>query len=469
MSSHGQASQPSTIAAPGEPPRALSRGPAAAPVAFCAVCMMAWAASTWGSGLSDIKPGPLKAGIARADITPEGAVWMAGFAARKKPSEGVYKSLSATCVVLDNGVTRLGFLAVDLCKIYETQLADLRAAAQKAGIPPQHVMINASHTHCGPHLGHKKNAAYAALFKARTTPLFAAAAAALEPAVLDYTVGSCTMAISRRQLDAKGKCTGMRPEPRKPIDTDVPILRILSAEGKVRAVVFGYACHPTTMGGYRIGPDFPGFARDWVAAAWPGCVPVFLQGCGGDIKPRYTKPNGRFGYVLLDPVATTASVGHELGRAVVAALVVPPEPVPTGRPADLKKAAAAAVWLGGIVETVAVPDKKDPKGKSHHIYMGAWRVGDVYVFGSQCEVCSMIGVRIKRELRGLRVWANGYTHWGGGYIPDAATYPEGGYEVNVSTVSPATEDIVVGNATRYIRALQAGKTGLGAIPQAAGK
>jgi hypothetical protein len=57
------------------------------------------------------------------------------------------------------------------------------------------------------------------------------------------------------------------------------------------------------------------------------------------------------------------------------------------------------------------------------------------------------------------VWTNGYTHWGGGYIPDAASYPEEGYEVRVSGVSPAAEDIVVGRAVRYVKALQAAKPG----------
>ena len=79
--------------------------------------------------LVSVAPGPLKAGIATADITPEGTVWMAGFAARKKPSESVYKEIRATCVVFDNGPARLAFFAFDLCKIYERQLADLRAAA----------------------------------------------------------------------------------------------------------------------------------------------------------------------------------------------------------------------------------------------------------------------------------------------------------------------------------------------------
>lgn len=186
----------------------------------------------------------------------------------------MYKNLTATCVVFDNGVTRVPIVALDLCKVLEPQLEDLRVAAQEAGIPPQHVMINCSHTHYGPQIGRKENENYDALFKARTGPLFEAAVADLQPAVLDYTAGSCTMAINRRQLNAAGKVTAMRPEPRKQIDADVPILRVLSSEGEVRAVIFGYACHPTTVSAlhYQIGTDYPGFARDWIAAAYPGCT-----------------------------------------------------------------------------------------------------------------------------------------------------------------------------------------------------
>jgi len=419
--------------------------------------------------LVDVNAGPLRVGIATADITPEAPVWMSGFSARKEPSKGVYRELTATCVVFDNGVTRLAFMALDLCKIMEPQLQDFRTAAGGAGVPPQNVMVNFSHSHYGPDLGHKKNTAYRALFKARTAPLFAAAAADLQPAVLDYTVGSCTMGINRRQLNASGKATGMRPEPRKQIDPDVPVLRALTAGGQVRLVLFGYACHPTTVNAldYKIGTDYPGYARDWIAAAYPGARPVFLQGCGGDIKPRHTKPGsngyGRFGHVLLDQFQIVAELGHELGRAVVAALTAPPAPVPAQRPVQLTDAVAAPVQLGGIVEKVALPDKKEPATKSHAVYMGAWRVGDVYVFGSQCEICSNIGLRIKRELAGTRVWTNGYTHWGAGYIPDAASYPEGGYEVRTSCLAPAAEALVVNAAIRYVEALRAGKTGRGPI------
>ena len=418
---------------------------------------------------SEIGAGPLKVGISTADITPEGPAWLSGFAARKEVSRGVHRNLTATCVVFDNGATRLAFVALDILCILEKQLEGLRAAGQMAGIPPQNLTVNFSHTHYAPGIEDERNAGYADLFQSRTESLFQAAVDDLQPAVLDYTVGSCTMGINRRQRGADGKI-GFRPEPRNPIDPDVPILRVLSPDGRVRSVIFGYACHPTSIGNvdawFLVNTDYPGYARDWVAAAYPGCTPVFLQGCGADIKPRYTKPDesgyGRYDYVLLDPLGTLAELGHELGRAVIAALTTPPALVPATRPEALSEAAEFPVPLAGIVEQVEIPHK-DPEKPPHQVPMGAWRVGDVYVFGSRGEIGSKIGMRIKRELSGRRVWTNGYTHWGGGYLMDAASYPEGGYEVEVSGISPAGEGFVVANAVRYVTALAAGRIGPGSI------
>jgi hypothetical protein len=403
--------------------------------------------------------GPLKVGIATADITPEGPVWLEGFAARKEISRGVHRNLTATCVVFDNGATRLAFVALDLLWITEKQLEDLRASAREAGIPPRHLMINFSHTHYGPGIGDERNAEYAGLFGSRTGPLIRMALDDLRPAVLDYTVGSCTMGVNRRQRDGEGR-VNFRPEPRNPIDPDVPILRVCSPEGAVRAVIFGYACHPTSITSvdewFLVSTDYPGYARDWIAAAYPGCTPVFLQGCGADVKPRYTSPDesgyGRYGYVLLDPLATLAELGHELGRAVVTALMVPPGPVPADRPGALSEAAASPVPLAGMTETVEIANK-NPEKPPKRLEMGAWRLGDLYLFGSQGEIGSRIGMRIKRELSGRRVWTNGYTHWGGGYLLDAASYAEGGSEIDSSGIGPWGEDIVVNGARRCVEAL----------------
>jgi hypothetical protein len=274
------------------------------------------------------------------------------------------------------------------------------------------------------------------MFKDRTCGLLAAAAANLQDAQLDYAVGSCSMGINRRRLSPKGKAIGMLPEPRKPIDMDVPILRAISPTGQVRAIAFGYACHPSTLSSLEVSADFPLFARASIAEAFPGCTPLFLQGCGGDIKARSILPNGRFGYKSSDVVA---ELGHELGRAVLAALCAPPLP--------------PAPRLSGITEIVQLPGKKGPK-TSVPVEVQVLRIGDLYIIGMNGEVCVEIGLRIKHELSGMRVWVNGYTNLRVSYIPAAASFPEEGYEVKISPVTAEAEDILVNGARRATKAMQ---------------
>jgi len=392
--------------------------------------------------------GTLKVGIATVDITPAGSVYMQGFSGRdKKPSTGVYKEIEASCVVFDNGVTRVGLMAIDVCKTDVSQVAKVREVAEKLGIPPRHMMINSSHTHCGPRVMGNRNADYVPVFEERICGLLHAAVDDLQEAKLDYTVGSSTMAVNRRQLNDEGKYVGMRPEPRKPIDPDVPVLRVLTPEGKVRAVIFGYACHPTTMGGYEIGPDFVGYARDWIEAAYPDAVAMYLQGCAGDIKPRYCLPSGRFGYVLLEAKETVAEIGHELGRAVVAATSVPPPPVGT--------------YLGGRSEMTGIPTVKQvedtPKGGLFPVEVHVLRIGEVYIVGLNGEILVEIGLHIKRELSDLKMWVNGYSNRDLSYVADAASFAEGGYETHgASWTTAEAEGILVAKTIELTREL-AGK------------
>lgn len=417
------------------------------------LCLLSYVTGNAAQGGAATNTPPLlKVGIVSVDITPAGTVWLAGFGQRKAPSTGVFKNITATCLVFDNGQTRLGLMALDLCRINTQQLAVVRAAAQRAGIPPQQLIVNCSHTHCGPAIS-PSNAAYVAELEAKVSRLPAAAVAGLADATLDFALGSSLMGVNRRQLDARGHTFGMRPEPRKPIDSEVPVLRVLDPGNQVRAVVFSYACHPTTLeaGCMDIAPDYVGFARDWIAAAYTNATPVFLQGCGGDVKPRFVTPTGKFGYVLLDMKQTVTEIGHELGRAVLTAEAVPPQPVvgAPGRPLP----------LGCVSEKIHLPDKKDPK-RTHEIEIAAVRIGNLYLVASQCEICVEIGLRIKRELAewsrrtGAYVWTTAYNHAGGGYIPPAAAYPEGGYEVDISSVGPASEDLLVGKAVELVKSLQ---------------
>ncbi len=58
------------------------------------------------AGQSDkqsLKTGVLRAGIAKADITPDIPVMLYGYASRKTPSEGIHDHLYARAVAFENG------------------------------------------------------------------------------------------------------------------------------------------------------------------------------------------------------------------------------------------------------------------------------------------------------------------------------------------------------------------------------
>src|SRR4029079_9018056 len=80
-----------------------------------------------------------------------------------------------------------------------------------------------------------------------------------------------------------------------PVDHDVPILRVESPDGKLRANMFGYACHNTTTALMQINADYAGFAQTELEKAHPGATALFVMGCGGDQHPY---PRGQYEWAL---------------------------------------------------------------------------------------------------------------------------------------------------------------------------
>jgi neutral ceramidase len=99
------------------------------------------------------KQSPLwKAGVATAVITPEQEIWMAGYGGRKKPSEGIVQQLYAKAIALeDQSAVRFVFVTMDLISVLrELRDSVAREVEEKFRLPPTHLLLNASHTHCGP-------------------------------------------------------------------------------------------------------------------------------------------------------------------------------------------------------------------------------------------------------------------------------------------------------------------------------
>ena len=103
-----------------------------------------------------------KAGVASAAITPRESMWMAGYASRNKPSEGQVHELYAKALALEDAAgTRLVLVTTDLIGI-PRELRDWLEAEVNAKfqIAPAGLLLNASHTHCGPELRVSKASVY---------------------------------------------------------------------------------------------------------------------------------------------------------------------------------------------------------------------------------------------------------------------------------------------------------------------
>src|SRR3954468_23072913 len=97
---------------------------------------------------------PWKVGVATVEITPKENLWMAGYAARTKPAEGKASELRAKAAAFEDAAgTRLLLVTLDLIGVPRALRESLEKTAQeKFKLPPESLLLNASHTHCGPEL-----------------------------------------------------------------------------------------------------------------------------------------------------------------------------------------------------------------------------------------------------------------------------------------------------------------------------
>ena len=229
--------------------------------------------------------GRLRAGVCRVDITPPLGVEPGAWRLRTGRADGVDEPLVAQALVLDDGSRRVALVATDLLWMprHVAEAARRRIAAL-TGIPAEAVLLNASHNHSAPVLLEPDSVRAAV----RSEGLDGYAAA-----LPDRLAGAVYGANVHRQPAAIGAGVGRAPgisvnrvDPRRSVDDTVTVLRV-DGEGGVMAVVVGFACHGTCVGGQtlRWNADFPHALRVAVERAHPGTECLFFQACAGDLAP----------------------------------------------------------------------------------------------------------------------------------------------------------------------------------------
>jgi hypothetical protein len=387
--------------------------------------------------------GAWTAGVARVKITPQEPIWMAGYASRDKPSEGVRQDLYAKALAVQDDTGKPAVLvALDLVGI-EREMADVIAGRclKEYGITRDRLLLNISHTHSGPVAGLSLMPLYKLTPEQRDVVrrytgglinkivgVVGASLQNLAPATLVFKQGLAGFAVNRRRVSNRS-LPG-------PVDHDVPVLKVTDAAGTLRAVVVGYACHATCLGDFQINGDWPGYAQEEIEKAHPGATALFVQGCGADINPlprRTVELAMTYGKVL------AAAVEEVLGRpmtplagpmktafeCVDVAFQTPPtrEELETRLKDKNVYRQIHARHLLGILD-------RDGKLQSSYPYpIQVWRFGPkLTLIALAGEVVVDYSLRLKSQHGWETTWVAGYSNDILAYIPSLRVLREGGYE-----------------------------------------
>ena len=448
----------------------------------CALASFLLLGLLFGNGsLSAQEAEPLwKVGFARQVITPGQPMWMGGYAARTKPSEGKVHDLFAKAIAFEDAAeTRQVLVTMDLIGIPRSLREFVEQAAQKRfNLPPESLMLNASHTHCGPELRFgkaimlqlspeesKKIEAYRLHLQEVLVELVGKALDDLQPAKVGFSHGRAGFAMNRRLPTPSGFIN--RPYADGPVDHEVPVLQITSPTGELRGLLFGYACHNTTLGIQKFCGDYAGFAQEYLEQAHAGVVAMFVAGCGGDQNPQPRRT-----------LELAQQHGRSLSNAVEAAIISPLEPITGSIRAAIEVVPLEFAQPPSKVELIEQAGSKNKYERRHAEILFAQleangKLPETYPYlvqvlrlGDQLLIVALAGetvvdysLRLKQELAGPRVWVAGYCNDVFAYIPSRRVLLEGGYEAGRAMRysifpgpwKPSVEELVISSVHRLAK------------------
>ena len=392
----------------------------------------------------------MRCGASRVCITPPVGTELAGFAARQQPSVGVRDDLYAYALYLEQGSEKLLWLHADLIGLDRPRVAALRRVlAAELGLAERQILFSATHTHSGPATLFLRwcGAMDPAYLAALDGYLLAAARSAVATPVevtLRFAEGQCGLGCDRRA-----------PGPLSHADPALPVLGFVAADGRWVAAVANYAIHNVSLGpdNRHISGDMAGEAARWLAAHLPGePVVLFTNGGCGNVNPPAESPDfgvmEQFGRRLGRQAvyaATTAWADYpDAGLQSALETVDLPLAVPDRDAVEREYARAVAEcaaattfcqnarrayddWRAGTLALLA--SGHVPRTEAADLQVV--RLGPMSLVAIGAEVFSHMAVDLRRAC-GPQTYVIGYANGDAGYLPPAAVYVEGGYEVEMA-------------------------------------
>lgn len=418
-----------------------------------------------------------KVGVATTKITPDEPLLMAGYG-QKKPFEAVHDDLYAKAIAFeDSRGNRALLVTADLIG-WQSWLAEpiCRQISTKTGLQREQILLSVIHVHSGPTLSldpepsrgvppeqQRKTVEYTRKLQQLIVDLGVRAASTLAPARLSWGTGVAGFVMNRREPTPEGIILGVNP--RGLVDRSVPVLRADGEDGKPRAILFGCACHNTTLSSKNLllSGDYGGFAQRQVEELHPGAVALMMLGCAGDANPY---PRGTMDMAR----ESGTSLGREVSRVLRTKLhplrgplktllenaALPLQEPPSHDELTRLAKSGPGEARGTYRRMLELVDKGQPPPSKVMVPIALWQFGqDLTMVGLSGEVVVDYVAFLEKALGPLDLWVASYCNNWFGYLPSARVLSEGGYESaqlysgGPGIFAPAAEEALV----KMVRAL----------------
>ena len=432
----------------------------------------------------------LKGACAKVNITPPVGTWLTGFSSRTKPSDNVADELHAKTIVLNDGETTIAIVSTDLLWISLDITNRIRKLVEEqTGIPENNVLISASHTHFGPKIferdimgpvdpENKPDKAYTHTLINKIAGAVSIAHKNMQNAKIGAAKGEIPEIVFNRRpkrKDGSIKMTWTIPESEtlhQPIietktvgaqkittnipsnnpelafgiiDPEVCILKLENTSGEIIGSLINFACHPSSGTGYpdwfySLSADYPGYAMKVIENV-EGGICLFSLGTAADLTAikRGQKPR--------------IQLGRALGGEVLRRLQF----VPT----------TGDVTINALKKSVKLPLKKvlpeykvreiDVEKKADYLTteIQIIKIGDIYILGLPGEIMVNMGLEIKRKSGIKNLFIITLSNDAVGYVCDAKTYEDGGYEPNEATcLAEGAGEIIIKESLNIINQIK---------------
>ncbi|MDD4870193.1 MAG: neutral/alkaline non-lysosomal ceramidase N-terminal domain-containing protein [Kiritimatiellae bacterium] len=438
----------------------------------------------------------LRAGAATSNITP----WLGEAIVgnwNTPPAKRVHDELHARCLVLDDGAARIAIVLVDSVGIPREVFDEAkRQIHEYTGLPADHVLTAATHTHSATSSGWRNALApdkdfsdYQKFVARRISDGVRRAINNLEPVRVGWGAADEPRQVTNRRRFAKPGMSMPNPfggqdqvkgcyvqrdlvKPAGPVDPEIVFLSIQAADGRPIALLANYSMHYVgEVPSQDISADYFGAFADRIRQLLgadrldPPFVGILSNGTSGDVDNTYSEPPGH-----LPPYARLRHVADDVAQAVFAQCrkLQYHDWVPVGmvqRELELAVRKPTAEQLLHAKEMLADPQRADkfPHERTYaqrimrqqeapatiRVIVQALRIGDLGIATSPFETFAETGLEIKAKspLKPTCTieLANGGSY---GYLPTPKQHQLGGYETWLGT-----NKVEIEASTRLIAAL----------------